>query len=124
MDDVVGVVVRALHILSVIALVGAAFAVFFGGWEARRLSAVSVVTPIVLLIATGLFSLLTKGDLPKGYHMIFGIKMLLALHIFAVALLALRPAIDDKKRARWMAGIVASGSIIVLLSAHLRSITR
>lgn len=73
------------------------------------------------LVASGLYNLLTKKNLPPGYHMVFGIKMLLALHVIAVAILLGRPGVDAAKRNRWTTGIVISGMIVLALSAYLRA---
>src|SRR6266446_6082542 len=40
---------------------------------------------IVTLVLSGLYNLVTKPNIPPGYNMWFGIKMLLALHIIAVS---------------------------------------
>jgi hypothetical protein len=50
--------------------------------------------------------------------MVFGIKMLLVLHVFAVTILATRP--DNQRRARQLTGVVISGVFIVILSVILR----
>ncbi len=54
------------------------------------------------------------------YHTLLGIKLLLALHVFAAALLVTRPR--NPRRTRLMTGTVISGLIIVALSAYLRRI--
>jgi hypothetical protein len=50
--------------------------------------------------------------------MVFGIKMLLVLHVFAVTTLATRP--DNARRTRQLTGIAISGIGIVILSVVLR----
>ena len=70
------------------------------------------------LLVSGIYRLLTAPGPPPIYHMIFGIKMLLALHVFAVAILIARPA--NPRRTRMLTGTVISGLLIVLLSAWLR----
>ena len=61
-----------------------------------------------------------KPALPPGYHMWFGIKMLLVLHIFVVGFLLTTPSGDDAKLRRWMGGIVYSGLAVILISSWLR----
>jgi putative copper export protein len=79
-----------------------------------------VLTAILGLIVSGTYNLLTNpGHTPK-YHMLFGIKILLALHVFAVALLITQP--KNPKRARMMTGTLVSGLIILAISAYLRRI--
>jgi uncharacterized membrane protein len=126
--DPVSLLSRAIHILSAISLLGgviyARFAVYpdLSEQQAAR-SRPLILGSVIGLLATGLYNLITKTSIPPGYHMIFGIKMLLALHIFAVGFLLTKPGVDPAKRARWMTGIVGSGVVIVLLSAYLRSIS-
>ena len=80
---------------------------------------------IVILVGTGLYNYLSRlGTRPASYHMILGVKMLLALHVFTVAiLLAVPPGVNpgrDARRPRLMLGAAISGLIILLLSAYLR----
>ena len=57
-------------------------------------------------------------DVPSMYHMIFGMKFLLALHVFAVGYLALGH--NKPKRARLIGGVVISGLVVVVLSNWMR----
>jgi uncharacterized membrane protein len=81
-----------------------------------------VLTAVVVLLGSGTFNLLRKTNLPAGYHMWFGIKMLLALHVVAVAVLLGRAGVDAAKRTRWLTGIAVSGVLVILLSAVLRAL--
>jgi len=57
--------------------------------------------------------------------MAFGVKFLLALHLFAILYLVTKPAgggARDAKRPRLIAGAVASGMIILALGAYLKSL--
>jgi putative copper export protein len=79
-----------------------------------------VLAAIVGLVVSGTYNLLTNpGHTPK-YHMLIGIKFMLALHVFAVALLITKP--NNPKRARMMTGTLVSGLIILAISAYLRRI--
>ena len=79
-----------------------------------------ILTAIVGLIASGTYNLLTNpGHTPK-YHMLLGIKLMLALHVFAVSLLITQP--KNPKRARMMTGTLISAFIIIAISAYLRRI--
>ena len=72
------------------------------------------------LIVSGTYNLLTNpGHTPK-YHMLLGIKLMLVLHVFAVALLITQP--KNPRRARMMTGTLISGLIILAISAYLRRI--
>jgi putative copper export protein len=57
-------------------------------------------------------------DVPTMYHMLFGMKFLLALHVFAVGWLSLNRG--STKRARQITGVVVSGLVIIALSAGMR----
>jgi len=87
--------------------------------------AAAAYRPIVLaavagLIVSGTYNLLINpGHTPK-YHMLFGIKILLALHVFAVAFLITQPV--NPRRGRMMTGTVISALVILLISAYLRRI--
>jgi len=93
--------------------------------EALGDKAASLFSPIVFasiagLLISGIFKYLTSPGHQPVYHMIFGIKMLLALHVFAVAILIARPG--NPRRTRMLTGTVISGLLIVFLSAWLRHI--
>ncbi len=82
-----------------------------------------MLAAIVALVCSGLFNFFNKKVIPPGYHMVFGIKVLLALHVIAVAILLGRPGVAAIKRSRWNYGIVVSGLAVLLLSAYLRSLS-
>jgi putative copper export protein len=136
MPDVLFVLMRWLHFASMATLVGGiiygrlvmtsaiatlapeARDVFDRGAAARYRPL--VLTAIVGLIVSGTYNLLTNpGHTPK-YHMLLGIKFMLALHVFAVGLLVTQPR--NPRRARMMTGVLISGLAILALSAYLRRI--
>ena len=53
-------------------------------------------------------------------HALFGLKILLVLHVFSVAILAAAPR--NPRRARQLFGAAVSGLTIVLISAYLKGI--
>ena len=117
------VVFRWLHISSVVVLIGSIFyARFFGGVLAPRFRA-WIYTAITALVLSGVYTLLTKPELPPGYHIWFGIKMLFVLHIFAVTLLLATPAGEPTKRKRWMTSVVFSALVVIMISSWLRWIS-
>ena len=122
METTLAVLIRWLHITSVVVLIGGMFyaRVAGAGYLERFRTWIYVTVPV--LIGSGLYNLLTKGDLPVRYHMVFGVKMLLVLHIFAVALLMTTRAAEDR-RPKLMTGVIASGLIVLLLSSYLRWIS-
>jgi len=136
MAEVLNVIMRWLHIASTAALVGG---LLFGRlvmapsvaslapeagekmWE-RAAAAFRpvVIAAICFLVISGIYNILSNpGHTPK-YHMLLGIKLLLALHVFAVSLLITRPV--NPRRVRMMTGTVISGLIIIAIAAWLRRI--
>jgi uncharacterized membrane protein len=94
------------------AQVGDAIAARFRSW---------MYTAIAVLLLTGLYNLfLNISGKPPLYHMLIGLKLLLALHVFAVGFLIVQPR--NPKRVRLMTGLVVSGLVILLLSAWLRQL--
>jgi hypothetical protein len=72
------------------------------------------------LLLSGLYNLFSHPGHSPRYHMMLGIKMLLALHVFAVALVATQP--KNSRRSRLLTGTIVSGLAIVIISAFLRRI--
>jgi hypothetical protein len=136
MADVLFVLMRWLHFASMATLVGG---IIYG----RLVMTASITTlspdardaldghaaggyrPLVLasvigLIVSGTYNLLTNpGHTPK-YHMLLGMKLMLALHVFAVAFLITQP--KNPRRARMMTGTLISGLLVLAISAYLRRI--
>ncbi|MDQ6704413.1 MAG: hypothetical protein M3Z85_00460 [Acidobacteriota bacterium] len=137
MPDILNVISRWVHISSAIALIGgilyarlvAVPAMRSLGPEGQEKFAESLASrfrPLLYaaicgLLVSGVYNLLNKRGATPLYHAIIGVKMLLALHVFAVGFLMVQPA--NPKRARQMTGLLASGFAIVLLSALLRYIS-
>lgn len=79
-----------------------------------------VFTAIGGLVLSGIYNFLAKPGHSVLYHALFGIKMLLALHVFSVAILATAP--KNSRRARQLFGAAISGLTIILISAYLKGI--
>jgi hypothetical protein len=124
---------RFLHIASALTLVGGAAAWAFAGTPAAAAGGDArtrvenafaaawrpfAIAGILGILISGIFNFLRKTGLTPAYHAIFGIKILLALHVFAALILAARP--DNPRRSRQLTGVVISGLLIVALSAVLR----
>ena len=122
MDEVIVVLVRVVHILSVVMLLGSAFYIRFVEKGIERIPAWYVLLPVAGVLASGTYQLMEaiRAHVDKGWHITFGIKMLFVLHILAVFLMQLRTSIDEAKRKRMMNGIVISGTLVVILGATLR----
>lgn len=96
--------VRFLHIGSAVVLLGG----IFYAWNLSKSGKLSgnpadgfqpsMLISVLLLLATGLHQLMTRmgGGVPKFYHMIFGIKFLLFLHIAAVSIILVKPQTTPK----------------------------
>ena len=136
MGDALPVIMRWIHITSMATLIGGvlyARLVMFPAMAAlpedaraalaERAAArfrPSVLAAIAGLIISGLFRLLTTPGHNRFYHMLLGVKLLLVLHVFAVALLIVQP--QHPRRVRLMTGIMISGLVIIGISAWLNRI--
>jgi hypothetical protein len=72
------------------------------------------------LLISGCYNILTNVGHTPLYHMLLGVKLLLVMHVFAVAILITRP--HNPRRARMMAGAAISGLAIIAISDYLRHI--
>lgn len=114
---------RWLHITSVVVLIGGVFY----AWNAReRISPAFrriVYTAVVTILISGIYNFVMKPSYPPGYHMWFGIKMLLVLHIIAALILLVSRPAPDARQMRSMLGILISGVAVIAISAWLRWIS-
>ncbi len=119
MVDFVAVVFRSLHIVSAMVLVGAAFYLKFAG--GNRPPMPYIATPAALLVATGLWQMMqaVAAGVPSRWHMFFGMKFLLALHVIAVLVICALPKTDEAKRSRLAFGAAISGAAIVVLAVAM-----
>lgn len=133
---------RFIHILSAILLLGGAFYARFvlnpvltvlpedkrmqvaAGAQLRFRSV--LFTLVALSLLSGIYNFLRVPH-SRTYHIAFGIKMLAVLHIYATTILwATSPYGDVEvagKGKRRAIGIVVAGTIVVLISAYLRSLS-
>jgi len=136
MADVIYVIMRWLHIASMTTLIGGMiFGCMVMAQAAAGLSpdsreslmdrAAMLYRPLVFaamggLLISGCYNILTNLGHTPLYHMLLGIKLLLAMHVFAVAILISRP--HNPRRSRMMAGASISGLAIIAIAAYLRHI--
>ena len=136
MTDVLTIVMRWLHISSMATLVGGmlyarlVMAPAIGtlspdsGEELSKTAAAGyrplVIAAMIGLIMSGIYKLLITPGHTVLYHTLLGIKLLLVLHVFAVALLIVKP--ENPRRKRMMTGVVISGLCIIAISAWLSRI--
>jgi uncharacterized membrane protein len=136
MPEAITTFARWLHLTSVVTLIGgilyARFVMFpassalapdaRAGLDNRAAKGFRplVFTAMTLLVVSGVYNFLYKNPRTPLYHALFGIKILLVLHVFAVAILACSP--NNPRRARQMFGAAISGIVIILISAYLKGI--
>lgn len=121
---VLSVLMRWVHVMSVVLLIGGVFYARGAGSGISPSFTSKIYLLIAALVGSGLYNFLTKPVYPPHYHMWFGIKMLLALHVIAMLILLTRQQVEDAKRSRWMASIMASGAVVIGISAILRWLTQ
>ena len=133
MGEVLGVIMQWLHFSSLTTLIGG---ILYGRLVMAPSSAVlapneraalgdraaAAFRPFVLaaicgLIVSGVYNILTHPGHRPVYEVLLGIKLLLALHVFTVALLIVRPG--NKRRTRMMTGVAISGLAIIAIAAYL-----
>jgi len=136
---VLAVLMRWIHISSVVTLIGGFIFARFAVAPALATVAepergtignkvVANFRPLLYVVlatvlGSGLYNYLTKASYPPHYHMWIGIKFLFVLHIFAVSILYTIPQAEEVKRVRWLSGMVWSGLVIIAISAWLRWIS-
>ncbi len=134
---------RVLHIVSAMILVGGLFFMrtvlapagaeaCYAGRRAVWAKWAGIATAV--LLATGFYNFILinnlakveGGKLPSGYHMLFGIKFLLALLVmFLVAILAGKTTVAERFRGqmgRWLNLAWLASLVIVVLAAMLRTL--
>lgn len=124
MSNPLDLVMRVLHIFTAIAMVGgAAGGAFLGQPLAGAIARGSVITGIAAMFLSGLYNMMqVMSTAPKGWHMWFGIKFLLALHVFAMIFLMTKPDATAEKRARWQKSALIGTLFVVLAGVYLRSL--
>lgn len=135
------IVLRALHILSAIVIVGGLFyakiVLVPAGVDPyagnRHVWARWVGIASLFLLVSGLMNFMNNiglakehgMPLPKTYHMLFGIKFLLGLFVmFIAAILAGKTTLADKFRqnmGRWLNIALIASFAIVIIGALLRT---
>ncbi len=136
MAELLNLSMRWLHLSSMAALVGGilyarlaalpAAATMDPGLEGRmgdREAALYrpwLVAAMAGLVFSGLYAIVSAPGHTHRYHVLLGIKLFLAAHVFATALMASRPG--NTHRARLMTGAAVSGLLVVLIAAYLRRI--
>ena len=116
MDALLHVGMRWLHLFSVVVLLGGVFYARFAAGDLAPGFKPLAYASIGGILISGIYNFLSKASFPPHYHMWFGIKVLLALHVFAVVILY-------RGKTRALTGVVISGAIILAISGWLRWIS-
>ena len=107
------ILIRWIHLASVIVLIGGiAYARFYAGELSPRFKRLAYWI-IGAILLSGIYNYLRRSPVSTYYHIWFGLKVLLALHIFAVVILY-------KGKQRALTGAVISAAAIVAISGYLR----
>ena len=131
-----GVIMQWLHFSSLATLIGG---ILYGrlvmlpsiaalapdAREALADRAAVAFRPLILaaicgLVVSGVYHILTHPGHTTKYHIVLGVKLLLAAHVCAVALLVARPG--HPRRGRLMTGAAISGLAIIAIAAYLAHI--
>lgn len=136
MGEILTMLIRWVHISSVVTLIGGIIYARFVmipaadsllpeartalGESAARHFRPAIFAAMAGLVLSGVFNYLSKPGHSVRYHSVFGVKMLLVLHVFSVAILVAAP--NNPRRARQLFGAALSGLTILLLSAYLKGI--
>lgn len=114
--DALVAISRWLHFSGIIVLVGGIFYArviahdLLPGFKPWGYGAVGVI------LVSGLVNLLSKPSLPPHYYAWFGLKILLALHVFGVT-------VFYRGKQRSLTGALITAALIVAISEVLRSIS-
>ena len=85
-----------------------------------------VYAAIAGLLVSGVYNILVHRGHTAYYHAWFGVKVLLALHVFAAAMLTVRStqaaSANEARRLRRLSGAILSGLAVIGIAAYLRLI--
>ena len=122
MDITPDLLLRWAHLFPAIVLVGGAVGgSLMGAPNVAPLARGVVVGGMVTMLTSGLITMnQLLATAPKGWHMWFGIKFLLALHVFAMIFLLTKVDAPLEKRKRWqMMGLIGAAAVVAA-GAYLR----
>jgi hypothetical protein len=119
-EVVLSILMRVIHMLAGILLVGAAFHSWLSETPIAKGLKGAILAACGFIIISGGYNLMTKTVTPPGYHMWFGIKILFVMHILAIHFMLAIQDMPDAKKVRMAKGIAMSGIVVVILSGILR----
>jgi len=113
-------IILAIHVLLAVFVVSPAFVALFTRTLVQMPRNSALIFAIFTFV-TGLQNYITilGNTPPKQWHMISGIKVLLALHILVVSVLAADPAKPDAKRLSLYRGVAFSAVAVILMGVVL-----
>ncbi len=118
-----GVLMRWVHIMSVVILIGSAYYVRRTRTAFAPNFRTTVYAGVAGVFISGLYNFLTKASYPPHYHMWFGIKVLLALHVMVALLLAVGHQTPSEKLERSLRILLISATAVIAISNYLRWIS-
>lgn len=109
------------HIFFAIVMAGGAVGgAYLNAGGIAPLARGGVIGAIVTLLTSGIIQMMTvMSNAPKGWHMWFGIKFLLALHVFAMMFLLTKPDATEAKRKRWHFSMLIGVVLVTAIAAYL-----
>ena len=120
---VIAVLMRWVHIISVVILIGSAYYVHRIGAAFAPAFRTTVYTGVAAVFISGLYNFLTKASYPPHYQMWFGVKLLLALHVLSALVLAVRREVPTPKLQRSLRILLISATAVIAISNYLRWIS-
>jgi hypothetical protein len=107
---------RWVHFASVIVLLGGVFYAKAVVGDLAPQFKIVAYGAIGGILASGIYNFVSKKSYPANYQVWLGIKVLLALHVFAVT-------IRYRGKTRLLTGVIISGGVILGISEYLRWIS-
>jgi hypothetical protein len=129
MEAALSIAMRWLHIASAVVLLGGVFYSRVAIGEMAQSFKPWLYVAIGGILASGIYNFWSKIPVSTNYKVWFSIKMLLALHVFAAAILYRGEAHSEgvvrvKRKRRSLTGIVIAGALILAISGYLRWISQ
>lgn len=113
-------ILLGIHIFAAMVLMSAPIQSVFNRTVATLPRQRALIMSIILLF-TGIQNFITVigTGVPKGWHMWFGIKFLVGLHLIAINMLVANATMPETKKLRLLQGAGISGFVGILLAGYL-----